>query len=102
VLLIAVTERTVEIGIRKAVGANRKDILLQFLSESITISLFGSLLGLVIGVLGTMIITPIVKALTKIPFQAAYTLNTLMVISILAVVVGVVFGTYPAMRAAKL
>jgi putative ABC transport system permease protein len=102
VLLISVTERTVEIVIRKAVGANRKDIILQFLSESITISLFGSLLGLVIGVLGTMITIPIIKALTEIPFQAAYTLNTLMVVSILAVVVGVVFGTYPAIRASRL
>ena len=102
VLLISVTERTVEIGIRKAVGANRKDIILQFLSESITISLFGSLLGLVIGVLGTMIIIPIIKVLTQIPFQAAYTANTLMVVSILAFVVGIVFGTYPAMRASRL
>jgi putative ABC transport system permease protein len=102
VLLISVTERTSEIGVRKAVGANKRDIVLQFLSESITISLFGSLLGLVVGILGTMIIVPIVKSLTGVPFQAAYTLNTLFVISILAVVIGIVFGTYPAMRAAKL
>lgn len=102
VLLISVTERTSEIGVRKAVGANKRDIILQFLSESITISLFGSLLGLVIGILGTMIIVPIVKSLTGVPFQAAYTLNTLFVISILAVVIGIVFGTYPAMRAARL
>jgi putative ABC transport system permease protein len=102
VLLISVTERTSEIGVRKAVGANRRDIILQFLSESITISLFGSLLGLVIGILGTMIIVPIVKSLTGVPFQAAYTLNTLFVISILAVVIGIVFGTYPAVRAARL
>lgn len=102
VLLISVTERTAEIGVRKAVGANRRDIILQFLSESITISLFGSLLGLIIGILGTMIIVPIVKSLTGVPFQAAYTLNTLVVISVLAVIIGIVFGTYPAMRAAKL
>jgi putative ABC transport system permease protein len=102
VLLISVTERTSEIGVRKAVGANKRDIILQFLSESITISLFGSLLGLVVGILGTMIIVPIVKSLTGVPFQAAYTLNTLVVISILAVVIGIVFGTYPAMRAARL
>lgn len=102
VLLISVTERTAEIGVRKAVGANRRDIVLQFLSESITISLFGSLVGLVLGVIGTMIIIPIVKSLTGVPFQAAYTLNTLLVISVLAVVIGIVFGTYPAMRAAKL
>lgn len=102
VLLISVTERTAEIGVRKAVGANRRDIILQFLSESITVSLFGSLLGLVVGILSTMAFVPIIKALTKVPFQAEYTLNTLMVVSVLAIFVGIVFGTYPAMRAAKL
>lgn len=102
VLLISVTERTSEIGVRKAVGANKCDIMLQFLSESITIALFGSFTGLVLGILATMIIVPIVKAVTEIPFQAAYTWNTLFVISILAVVVGMLFGTYPALRAARL
>jgi putative ABC transport system permease protein len=102
VLLISVTERTSEIGVRKAVGANKRDIILQFLSESITISFFGSMLGLALGILSTMIIVPVIKSLTKIPFQAAYTWNTFIVISILAVGVGVIFGTYPAIRAAKL
>ncbi len=102
VLLISVTERTSEIGVRKAVGATRRDIVLQFLSESITISLLGSFVGLVFGVLATMIIIPIIRSLTGAPFQAAFTWNTLAVISILALVVGVVFGTYPAIRASKL
>lgn len=102
VLLISVSERTAEIGVRKAVGAKKRDILLQFLSESVTISTFGSLLGLLTGVAGTMIIVPIVKALTKVPFQAAYTWNTFLIISVVAIVVGIVFGTYPAMRAARL
>lgn len=102
VLLISVTDRTAEIGIRKAVGANRKAILYQFLTESITISVFGSLLGLIFGVLFTVAAIPIVKALTKIPFQAEYTLNTFLIISAIAILVGVVFGTYPAIRAARL
>jgi putative ABC transport system permease protein len=102
VLLISVTERTAEIGIRKATGANRRDIILLFLSESITISAFGSLLGLVFGVLGTMIIIPIVNAVTKVTFQAAYTWNTLLLISIVSLLVGIIFGTYPAIRASRL
>ncbi|MPR35864.1 ABC transporter permease [Salmonirosea aquatica] len=102
VLLISVSERTAEIGVRKAVGAKRRDILLEFLSESVTISTFGSLLGLLTGVAGTLVIVPIVKALTKVPFQAAYTWNTFLIISIVAIVVGIVFGTYPALRAARL
>lgn len=102
VLLISVTERTAEIGIRKAVGANRRDIILLFLSESITVSAFGSLLGLIFGTLFTMAAIPIIKALTEAPFQAAYTWNTLLIISVVAVLVGVIFGTYPALRASRL
>lgn len=102
VLLISVTERTAEIGIRKAIGANRRDIILLFLSESITVSAFGSFLGLVFGILATMIIIPIVRAVTEVPFQAAYTLNTVLLVSIISILVGVVFGTYPAIRASKL
>jgi len=102
VLLISVTERTAEIGIRKATGANRRDIILLFMSESITISAFGSLLGLVFGVLGTMVIIPIVNAVTKVTFQAAYTWNTLLLITIVSLLVGIIFGTYPAIRASRL
>jgi len=102
VLLISVSERTSEIGVRKAVGAKKADILLQFLSESVTISTFGSLLGLLTGVAGTMVIVPIVKAVTKVPFQAAYTWNTFLLIAVVAIVVGIVFGTYPALQASRL
>jgi putative ABC transport system permease protein len=102
VLLISVTERTVEIGVRKALGAKRRDILWQFLSESITISTLGSLLGLALGLLSTLAFIPIVNALTDVPFQVAYTWNTFFVIMIIAMLIGVIFGTYPAMRAARL
>jgi putative ABC transport system permease protein len=102
VLLISVTERTVEIGVRKALGAKRQDILWQFLSESITISTVGSLLGLGLGLLSTLAFVPIVKALTDIPFQMAYTWNTFIIIMVIAMLIGVIFGTYPALRAARL
>lgn len=102
VLLISVTERTVEIGIRKAMGAKKGDILLQFLAESISISVFGSFLGLVLGVVSTLAIVPIIKAVTSVPFQAAYTATTFFIIAAIAILIGIVFGTYPAMRAARL
>lgn len=102
VLLISVKERTAEIGIRKAVGAKRRDIMRQFLAESISISVFGSLLGLLVGILATMVIVPVINALTELSFKAVYTWNTFSTISVIAVLVGVVFGTYPAMKAARL
>ena len=102
VLLISITERTVEIGIRKAVGANRRDIVFQFLAESITVSAFGSLIGLAFGIAVTAAAVPIVASVTEIPFYAIYTWNTLIVTGTLAIILGIVFGTYPAMRAARL
>lgn len=102
VLLISITERTVEIGIRKAVGANRRDIIMQFLAESITVSVFGSVIGVILGVLGTMVVVPIVATITKIPFYASYTANTMIIISVMAVLLGIIFGTYPALRASRL
>jgi putative ABC transport system permease protein len=102
VLLISVTERTAEIGIRKALGANKSAILFQFLSESVAISAFGCTMGLILGVAGTMLFIPIIRSLTEMPFEAAFTANTLIIISIVALMVGIIFGTYPAMRAAKL
>ena len=102
VMLISVTQRTTEIGVRKALGANRKDIVLQFLAEAVSISTLGSVCGLILGILGTMAIIPIVKAITKVPFQASYTWNKIGLVAVLAILVGVVFGTYPALRASKL
>jgi putative ABC transport system permease protein len=102
VMLISVTQRTTEIGVRKAMGAKREDIVMQFLAESITISAFGSLAGLVLGILGTWAFVPIIKALTQVPFQASYTWNTLGVVALVAIAVGILFGTYPALRASRL
>lgn len=102
VLLISVTERTSEIGIRKATGAKRGDIILQFLSESVTVSVFGSFLGVLLGAAVALLSVPVVKHFIDVPFQTSFTVETLTVVSLLAVLIGIVFGTYPAMRAAKL
>lgn len=102
VLLISVKERTSEIGIRKAVGANRGDIMRLFLAESVTIAAIGSFIGLLFGLLITAIANPIIKMLIEMPFQAIYTCDTFITIAVVALLVGIIFGTYPAMKAAKL
>ncbi len=102
VLLISITERTVEIGIRKAVGANRRDIILQFLAESITVSFMGSVMGLVLGILATMAFVPIISAVAGVQFYASYTAETLIVVGVIAIMLGITFGTYPAIRASRL
>lgn len=103
VLLISVSERTAEIGIRKALGAKRRDILRLFLSESVAISLLGSFLGLLLGMLGAAVAVAIVGMVLKGPqFEAAYTFQTLLIIVAVALLVGIVFGTYPAIKASRL
>jgi putative ABC transport system permease protein len=102
VLLISVTQRTAEIGVRKAVGANRRDIILQFLAESITVSAFGSFMGVIFGVLISMAAVPIIKAFVEVPFHVAYTWSTFILIAVVSLVIGIVFGTYPALRASRL
>ena len=103
VLLISVTERTKEIGIRKATGAKKKDIILQFMAESVTISFVGCILGWVLGIVGIFIFVPIVNALTDLgEFRAAIGGGTVVSILVIALFVGIIFGTYPAWRAAQL
>lgn len=102
VLLISVNDRVKEIGIRKATGAKKRDIIWQFLAESIAISSFGSFLGALVGMGFAALAAPIARMFVEIPFQAAFTLNTLLVTGLVAIIIGVVFGTYPAIRASKL
>ena len=96
IMLVSVTERTREIGLRKSIGATTNNILLQFLTEAVIISLFGGIIGVTIGIVGSEII--------------GYFINILPSISVLSIViavlfssaVGVFFGIYPARKAAKL
>lgn len=102
VLLASVTERTREIGVRKAVGARRRDLLAQFLLESITISGAGSLLGTLLGFIGAFGVTALIRKQVDAPVYAAFSWGTLVVSAGAALLVGVVFGIYPALRAARL
>jgi putative ABC transport system permease protein len=102
VLLASVTERTREIGIRKAVGARGKDIVLQFLTESVTITGAGSFVGMLLGLAGASVVTAIMRVQTQSEVYPALTLATLAVAALSALLVGTVFGIYPALRAARL
>lgn len=102
VLLISVNERTAEIGLRKAVGAKKGDIRRLFLAESITVSAFGSLVGLLLGAGFAMAAIPIIRFFADVPFSAVLTWNTFFIIATVAVIIGIIFGTYPAIKAAKL
>lgn len=102
VLLISVTERTKEIGIRKATGAKKKDIILQFMAESITISLVGSVAGWLIGMVGLFAFIPIVNRIVSIGFSMVINPASILIILVLAIFIGLFFGTYPAWRASQL
>ena len=102
VLLAAVTERTREIGVRRAAGARRGDIFLQFIAESIAVSGLGSLIGVVIGLVGAFGITAMIRRFTEASLYAGFTWGTVLVAALAAVLVGVAFGSYPARHAARL
>jgi putative ABC transport system permease protein len=102
VLLAAVAERTNEIGVRKAAGARRRDIVVQFLAESVVISLAGAVIGAILGIAGAYLVTWIMRMQTMAQVYAAVTWPTLAVAMGAAILVGLVFGTYPALKAANL
>ena len=97
IMLVSVTERTREVGLRKAVGAKRKDILIQFLTEAIVISAVGGLVGVALGVGGAQVITPLLGA-----SQALVTWQSVALALIVSLGIGIFFGMYPANRAAGL
>lgn len=102
VLLSSVIERTREIGIRKAAGAAQRHILWQFLCESVAITGVGSVIGLILGVVAAFTITAIMRYAANAPVRAWLSPSTVLVAVGASVLVGLTFGLYPAMRAAKL
>lgn len=102
VLLASVSERTREIGLRRSAGATRGQIRIQFLAESVAIALTGAVAGVAFGVAVSYLVMAVIRSITEAPIQPAFTPLTLVLASGSAVVVGLLFGVYPAVRAARL
>lgn len=96
IMLVAVAERTREIGIRKSLGARRRDIMSQFLVEAATLSTLGAIIGIALGLGGAALIE------AQTPLPAAVAPWSLVAATLLGTVVGIVSGVYPASRASKL
>ena len=94
IMLVSVTERTREIGIRKAIGARRADILAQFLTEAVLVSALGGITGVIVGIVGSQF-----KIAGVEPAIALYSVALAFAASVLT---GLFFGTYPAGRAARM
>ena len=96
IMLVSVTERTREIGIRMAVGARGHDILLQFLIEAVTLSSLGGLLGIALGIGGAKLLTVIQNWPTQVSTES------IIIAFIFSAAVGIFFGFYPARKASQL
>jgi len=101
IMLVSVTERTREIGLRKALGARKKDILLQFLTESVLLSMIGGLLGIGLGWAIALVVSQIAMQ-SGTPLEIIVTANSVLLATLFSAAVGIFFGYYPANRAASL
>jgi putative ABC transport system permease protein len=100
IMLVSVTERTREIGIRKAIGAKRRDILVQFLIEAATLSLSGGLIGLALSLLLSMGMQNV--PMGELTIAAQVSVGVVILALTVSIGIGVISGTYPAFRAARL
>lgn len=102
IMLVSVTERTREIGIRKSLGAKTSSIMMQFLAEAAILTVIGGVIGIVLGVIGGYVICSIISSSLGMSITPGISLSTIMAATLFSCAVGVFFGIYPAKKAAKL
>jgi putative ABC transport system permease protein len=96
IMLVSVTERTREIGIRMAIGARRRDVLLQFLLEALMICIVGGLVGIAIGIVGAVVVGKLMQ------IEVAFSASVMLIAFAVSAATGIFFGFWPARRAASL
>src|SRR3989338_659506 len=96
IMLVAVNERIREIGVRKAICAKKRDIVLQFMVEAMMISLLGGIIGIIVGIFGAFLIIWFIKGSFVVAWWAV------IMATVVSASVGIFFGVYPAFRAAEL
>lgn len=102
IMLVSVTERTREIGIRKALGAKTSSIMYQFVVESAIITAMGGIIGIIFGVLSAQIAGIVIRTMTQNDFSPRTSIESIVIATIFSSFVGIFFGIYPAKKAAKL
>lgn len=102
IMLVSVTERTREIGIRKSLGAKTSSIMLQFLAEAAILTAIGGIIGILLGIAGAFGICTVISSGMGMTIQPGISMSTILVATLFSCAVGVFFGIYPARKAAKL
>ena len=102
IMLVSVTERTRETGIRKSLGAKTSSIMMQFLAEAAILTVIGGVIGIILGIIGAYGSCSVISASMQMVISPGISLSRIMFATLFSCAVGVFFGIYPARKAAKL
>ncbi len=102
IMLVSVTERTREIGIRKSLGAKTSSIMAQFLAESAILTILGGIIGIILGLAGAFGICSVINSTQNMNMTPGLSATTILGATLFSCAVGIFFGIYPARKAAKL